>query len=116
MRHPAAWPSSVVSGTPTMLATISPIIVMATARARRSRGTSEEATTAPMPKYAPCGKPLANRASTNVPKVGASAEARLATVSATISPSSIPLRGIRAPSTANSGAPTTTPRAYAVMA
>ncbi len=50
LRQPSHCPSSVVSGTPTTLATVRPIIVIATARARRCRGTSEEASTAPMPK------------------------------------------------------------------
>ena len=116
LRQPKDWPSTVVSGTPTMLATVRPVIVIATARARRSGGTSDEATTAAKPKYAPCGRPLRNRATTSIPKVGASAESRLAAPIAVIIASSRPLRGSRAPSTANSGAPTTTPTAYAVMA
>ena len=45
-----------------MLATGSPTIVIETAQARRLAGTSVVPTTAPIPKNAPCGRPVRKRA------------------------------------------------------
>ena len=66
-----------------------------------------------MPKYAPCGSPLANRATTSSGNDAATALSRFPSVNADMSARSSALRGIRAASTASSGAPTTTPSAYA---
>ena len=55
-----------------------PSMTRATARARRSGGTSEAATIEATPKKAPCGRPLANRATTSQPKLGASDESEIA--------------------------------------
>ena len=60
--QPKSWPSLVVSGTPTMLATVSPTSIIDTAQVRRWYPTIEAATRAPMPKNAPCGRPEAKRA------------------------------------------------------
>ena len=45
-----------------MFATGSPTIIIETAQARRLAGTIDAPTTAPMPKKAPCGRPVRNRA------------------------------------------------------
>ena len=65
--QPICWPSIVVSGTPMTLATDRPISIIDTAQVRRSRLTSDAATTAPTPKYAPCGRPDRNRVSISQP-------------------------------------------------
>lgn len=87
--------------------------MVATARAWRPSETSRAATTAPTPKKAPCGSPASTRPATSQPKSGASAEARLPTVNSAISSRSIRLRGMREPTAVSSGAPSTTPIAYA---
>ena len=66
-RQPHCWPISVVSGTPTTLATVSPASIIDTAQARRFGGTRDAPTSAPMPKNAPCGRPDRNRAASRVP-------------------------------------------------
>ena len=68
-----------------------------------------------MPKNAPCGRPATKRAAISVPYVGAKTLTRLPSVKTTIRPSSSVLRSTRAVSDAMSGAPTTTPSAYAEM-
>ncbi len=110
-RQPRFWPSRVATGTPTILAMVSPRNMVATARARRSSDTSREATTAPTPKNAPWGSPASTRPAISSPKLGARAEARLPTVKSAMSNTSIRLRGIREPRAVSSGAPTTTPMA-----
>ncbi len=47
------------------LATVRPANIIETAQVRRCSGTSEAATTAPMPKNAPCGSPDTNRAASS---------------------------------------------------
>ena len=56
------WPSNVLIGTPTMLATVSPANITDIAVVLFERWTSDPATTEPTPKNAPWGKPVANRA------------------------------------------------------
>ena len=53
-RQPAAWPSIVPKGTPRTLAAVSPVNMMAIAPAFLVGATMLAATTAPMPKNAPC--------------------------------------------------------------
>ena len=53
-RQPAAWPSMVPNGTPRTLAAVSPVNMMAIAPAFLVGATMLAATTAPMPKKAPC--------------------------------------------------------------
>ena len=65
--QPSDWPRSVVAGTPTMLATVRPVIIIDTAQVRRWAGTSEAATSEPTPKYAPCGSPERKRAAMSQP-------------------------------------------------
>ena len=97
-RQPRCWPSRVAAGTPTILATVRPRNIVATARACRPSPTSRAATTAPTPKNAPCGRPARKRAASSQPKLGASADARLPTTKNPISSRSIRLRGTREPS------------------
>jgi hypothetical protein len=52
-RHPNAWPSQLASGTPTIVATVSPSNIRPTAWVRCETGTIEAATRLAMPKYAP---------------------------------------------------------------
>ncbi len=96
-----------------MLATVSPENITATARARRSGATRSAAATAPAPKKAPCGSPVISRAAASVQKSGASAHSRLPTVNSPASATSTALRGRPAASAVSSGAPITTPSAYA---
>ena len=49
-RQPRCWPSQVAAGTPTTLATESPIITIATARPSRPRGARLAATSDATPK------------------------------------------------------------------
>jgi hypothetical protein len=64
-RHPRCWPVKVATGTPAMLATVSPRNISETERALRSGATRPVATTAPTPKKAPCGSPLRKRAASS---------------------------------------------------
>lgn len=50
-------------GTPSTFDSVRPVNIKAIALARRSAGTSEAATTAPMPKKAPCANEVTTRAS-----------------------------------------------------
>ena len=52
-RQPNAWPTTVPSGTPSTLATVRPVNIIAIAAARRCGATSPAATTEPTPKNAP---------------------------------------------------------------
>jgi hypothetical protein len=49
-RQPIHWPTTLAIGTPMMVATVRPIITMATDRARRSGGETLAATRAATPK------------------------------------------------------------------
>jgi hypothetical protein len=69
------------------------------------------ATTAAMPKNAPCGRPATNRATISSVAFGATADRPLPSASAIVRTISRPLRGSFAASPAMSGAPTTTPSA-----
>jgi len=103
----------VVRGTPTTFATPRPMSIIATAQVRRSLLTRLAATTDPMPKKAPWGMPERNRAPMSCPYVVGKPEATFATAKPTMRARRTALRGTFAASTAMSGAPTTTPRAYA---
>ena len=72
---------------------------------------SDDATSAAIPKNAPCGSAARNRAISTVSKVGASADATVPMVKATTSTRSNDLRGKRDDRAAIVGAPTTTPAA-----
>ncbi len=61
-RQPIRCPKAVPNGTPSTLATVSPVNISATACARLSRGTSSAATTAPMPKNAAWQNAVTTRA------------------------------------------------------
>ena len=114
-RQPDCCPSHVAAGTPITFATDSPSITIATARPLRPSGASEAATSEATPKYAPCGKPVAIRARTSIPYDVASALTALPAAYATISATRRPRRGRLAPRKARTGAPITTPTAYAEM-
>ena len=73
------WPKSAMAGVPISVAIVSPSITYPTVRARICTGTSEAATSADTPKYAPCGKPVKKRSTTKLKKPGAKALARLPT-------------------------------------
>ena len=102
-----------IAGTPTTLAIVSPSSTEVAALPRLPGPSSSEAATVATPKYAPCGRPATNRAATTSPKLGSSAVATVASTNTTRSESSTVLRGSRAPTAASTGAPTTTPAAYA---
>ena len=110
-RHPASWPSSVPSGTPTTLAIVSPRNTRETAVARRSRPTIEAAATEAAPKNAPCGRPVRKRTASSDVMPGASAESRLPTANTLMRPMSTGRRGSFTVAAASRGAPTTTPAA-----
>ena len=113
LRQPKCSPSQAAIGTPATLATARPSMTCPIALARLPGPARCAATRAATPKYAPCGRPATNRAATSRPKDGASTVATLPTVKATIRPISKVRRDIRAVRAAMSGAPTTTPSAYA---
>ncbi|GMA87646.1 hypothetical protein GCM10025868_28960 [Angustibacter aerolatus] len=92
---------------------MSPTMIDAMARPRRSGATREAAASAATPRYAPCGRPATKRAAVSQASDGASAEATFAAATRPIATSSSRRRGTRAPSTASAGAPSTTPTAYA---
>ncbi len=52
-RHPKAWPMKVPNGTPSTLARVRPVNMIAIALAFLSGATRPAATTEPMPKNAP---------------------------------------------------------------
>ena len=60
-RQPKLSPTQAASGTPSTVATVSPIITSATAVARRPGGESAAATSAAVPKKVPCGRPVRKR-------------------------------------------------------
>ena len=64
--QPRCCPSHVETGTPTMFATVRPASIIDTAQVRRCFSTRVAATTAPMPKNAPCGMPATKRASSSI--------------------------------------------------
>lgn len=104
-------PIIVPSGTPTTLATVRPLNIMAIAPAFFSGATSSAATTEPMPKNAPWAREATTRPTSISPKAGATAESRLPSTNSPISSISIRLRGTLVPSAVMIGAPITTPRA-----
>ena len=92
---------------------VSPANTTAIARLRREASTKLLAATDATPKYAPCGSPDRKRSASTPPNDGTSAVATLPTASAAASPINRPLRGRCEVNAVTSGAPTTTPRAYA---
>ncbi len=110
-RQPAAWPSSVPSGTPSTFARVSPPNMKAIALALRSGATSWAATTAPMPKKAPWHRAATTRPAIITSYDGARAEIRLPATKSTISPSRAVLRGTRVRARVSPTAPTATLRA-----
>ena len=115
LRQPRAWPSHEAIGTPTTVATVSPVITCATALARFFGPIRKDATIAATPKNAPWGRPATKRATISISYDGANMLTRLLIVNTAISPSSTVFRGSRAVRAAINGAPTTTPSAYAEM-
>jgi len=61
-RQPNSWPTNVPNGTPSTFASVRPVNISAIALARFSDGTSDAATTAPMPKNEPCANEVTTRA------------------------------------------------------
>lgn len=104
----------VPSGTPTTLATVSPVNISAMAPARFCGATRPAATTEPMPKKAPWAREATMRPVSIRPKTGAAAESRLPAMNRPISSISMRLRDTLVPSTVMTGAPATTPSAYPV--
>ncbi len=111
VRQPTACPTKVPSGTPTMLATVSPVNMVAMAPAFLSGATSSAATTDPMPKNDPWASEATTRPVSISPKLGASAESRLPSTNRPMSSISIRLRLTLVPRTVSRGAPMTTPSA-----
>ena len=99
------------SGTPTTLAMVSPISTCATPAPLRPGGENSAANSIAMPRKAPWGSPARNRAATSSGRLGASTAITFATAKSAISRISSVLRETSAPSTASTGAPTTTPSA-----
>jgi len=58
--------TNVPSGTPTTLATVSPLIIIEIALVARSGATSRRAATAPTPKKEPCASAVSTRAAASV--------------------------------------------------
>lgn len=67
VRQLSCWPSQVVSGLPTRMATDRPSSTFDTAAPRWAGGLIAAATSIATPKYAPCGRPATKRASNIVP-------------------------------------------------
>jgi hypothetical protein len=111
IRHPASPPITVVAGTPTTLATVTPSVIDATADERRSTGTSDVATNAPTPMNAPCGRPDRNRATSNRPRFGAMPARALPAANKPMNNRRAVRRWSRTAAAVSSGAPTTTPTA-----
>lgn len=101
----------VPSGTPTTLATVSPVNIMAMAPAFFSGATRSAATTDPMPKKAPWASEAITRPASITPKTGASAETTFPTMNSPMRSISIRFLVTRVPRIVMSGAPRTTPRA-----
>ncbi len=110
-RQPAACPTKVPSGTPTTLATVRPVNIIAMAPACLSGATRSAATTEPMPKKAPCASEATTRPISMTANAGATAESRLPMMNSPMSSMSIRLRETWVPSTVMIGAPTMTPSA-----
>ena len=70
-RHPSSWPTSVASGAPAQVESVSPTKVAVIAVARRSGATRSAAMTALRPNTAPWGSAVTTRATKSVPKPGA---------------------------------------------
>ena len=66
-RQPKAWPSQVPTGTPSTLASVRPVNIVAMAEARLSLATRPVATTEPTPKKLPWAKAVSTRAAISKP-------------------------------------------------
>ena len=111
-RHPNAWPNAVPAGTPSTLASVSPVNMSAIAWARSERGTRCAATMLPMPKNAPWQSAVRMRASRSSRKVGANAHRALPATNIPIRISSARLRSMCDRARATSGDPSVTLSAY----
>ena len=67
LRQPRCWPRNDATGTPRTVATVRPVITCAMALARFCGPIRWAATSAAMPKNAPCGTPATKRAAISVP-------------------------------------------------
>ena len=65
-RQPKRRPSQAPAGTPSMVAAVRPVNMIAIAEARRSGGTRPVATTAPTPKKVPCANEVMTRAAISI--------------------------------------------------
>ena len=110
-RQPKARPSHAPNGTPSRVARVRPVNMMAMAEALRSGGTSETATSEPTPKKVPWARAVMIRAPISMPKVGARAATRLPRVKMAISAKRVVLGGRRRVARVRIGAPTKTPSA-----
>ncbi len=66
-RQPKCSPSQAPAGTPSSVAAVSPVNMIAIAEARRCGGTRPVATTEPTPKKVPCASAVITRATINHP-------------------------------------------------
>ena len=65
-RQPNCRPSQASAGTPSTVATVSPVNMVAIAEALRCGATRQVATTAPTPKKVPCASEVTTRAAISV--------------------------------------------------
>lgn len=106
------YPAVSVSGTPTTLATVSPVNIRAMAPAFLCGATRSAATTDPIPKKAPWASEATTRPATITSKTGAVAVTTLPTTKRPMRIISIRLRLTFVPSTVINGVPRTTPSAH----
>jgi len=109
VRQPSTSPAQVASGTPPIVATVSPVNIAATAPARLSAGTRLAATTEPTPKNAPWLNEVTTRAIISVQYPSASADSALPSVKMPINATSNVRRSMRPVVSVISGAPISTP-------
>ena len=88
VRHPAAWPSAVASGTPATRAAAIPTNASDVARPACPGGASRDAAGASADQNTPWARAATSRAATSTPNVGAKALASWETVNTTISAAS----------------------------
>ena len=65
-RQPSSCPTKVPNGTPSTFDSVRPVNISAIALARLSTGTSDAATTAPIPKNEPCANDVTTRATISI--------------------------------------------------
>lgn len=112
-RQPSWSPRKAPIGTPRTLATESPPIITAIARAREVTGTIAMATAAPTAQNPAQASALTTREANSTPYEGARAPATWPRPKTVMSAISVTRRGSRSVATASSGAPTTIPTANA---